>query len=48
MEYTKNGFPLFDGKKYALWNGRIQVYILHKDMIFGTMLHEAGVFFRSR
>ena len=28
MECTKNGVPLCNGKNYALWSGRMNVYIL--------------------
>eukprot|EP00253_Pinus_taeda_P030350 PITA_30350 len=28
MEYNKNKVPLFNGNKYALWSGRMQVHLL--------------------
>ena len=28
MEYTKNGVPLFNENNYALWKGRMEVYLL--------------------
>ena len=28
MEYTKNGVPLFNESNYALWKGRMEVYLL--------------------
>ncbi len=28
MEHTKNGVPLFNENNYALWKGRMEVYLL--------------------
>ena len=28
MEHTKNGVPLFNENNFALWKGRMEVYLL--------------------
>ena len=30
MEHTKNGVPLFSENNYALWKGRMEVYLLEQ------------------